>query len=134
MDSLNVLLNADRDDAAKVLRDNNYKFGSEVIGPALRARRSSAPGADSGRDGTTAGQHIRSPSPQPPPSRGWGCLADETRHKPTPDACPRLDALLTARRRSRTRDVSRRIRRRRQRWFGFRSMTVWFIAPVGNRW
>jgi hypothetical protein len=41
LDRLNVPLAAGRDDAAKVLRDNNYRFRNEVIGPALIARRSS---------------------------------------------------------------------------------------------
>jgi hypothetical protein len=42
LDRLNVPLEASRDDAANVLRDNNYRFRNEVIGPALNARRSSA--------------------------------------------------------------------------------------------
>jgi AAA domain len=42
LDRLRVPLDAGRDDAAKVLRDNNYRFRNEVIGPALIARRSSA--------------------------------------------------------------------------------------------
>jgi hypothetical protein len=42
LDRLTVPLNSTRDDAAAVLRDNNYAFGNDVIGPALKARRSSA--------------------------------------------------------------------------------------------
>ena len=42
MDRLNIPLDASRDHAANVLRDNNYEFRNEVIGPALTARRSSA--------------------------------------------------------------------------------------------
>jgi hypothetical protein len=39
LDRLNVSLDSTRDDAASVLRDNNYAFGNDVIGRALKARR-----------------------------------------------------------------------------------------------
>jgi RecA-family ATPase len=42
LDRLNVPLDSTRDDAASVLRDNNYAFGNDVIGRAVKARRSSA--------------------------------------------------------------------------------------------
>ena len=42
LDRLNVPLDSTRDYAAGVLRENNYAFGNDVIGLALKARRSSA--------------------------------------------------------------------------------------------
>ncbi|MBV8177219.1 MAG: hypothetical protein JOY55_23540 [Mycobacterium sp.] len=47
LDRLNVPLNSSRDDARNILRVNNYKFRNDVLGAALKARRSSA------HDGTT---------------------------------------------------------------------------------
>jgi hypothetical protein len=69
LDRLNVPLNSTRDYAGGVLRDNNYAFGNDVIGLALKARRSSAScGTKAGGDGQSPSSTVSSAvRPQTPP-------------------------------------------------------------------
>jgi hypothetical protein len=41
LDRFQVPLDSTRDEAARILRDHGYQFRNEVLGPVLKARRSS---------------------------------------------------------------------------------------------
>lgn len=52
LEMLGVPVDSSRDEAGNILRRNGYRFRNDVLGPALRSRRSSAPhGTNDLRDG-----------------------------------------------------------------------------------